>query len=444
MFSLRIMKSVVHVCLFITGLTLPAVLQAAATIELNVESALARAPEANFQILLAREAVIATEERSNISKSTLFPQIYLNATQQRYMTPNVGSLTNSIPGIPERFFDNRFDAILQGRMALLDMKNIDSYNLSKLDLLATQQEVDNVIQRILSGILSAYFTHWRNERRLDLIDAILERDRLLLQIARDQQDAGVATNLDVTRAEVQLAGNELSRLQQETALMESGLELKRILNYPLDGIIVLKQEATMIEVQAPEFSSVAFNEILEQRADFQQLLTELERETLSVKASKRQRLPSLEVSGQWGYAATTPDEKLQEQWAIQLGLSMPLFEGFRINSEVRAASSVLRQKEMELEDLRQAIESEYRLALQNVQSSVQQVEVSKRTRDLSEREFELARIRFEEGVADNSDVVDAQASLADAEDTLVAAEYYYTLALVELARVEGDVRRIQL
>jgi outer membrane protein TolC len=169
-------------------------------------------------------------------------------------------------------------------------------------------------------------------------------------------------------------------------------------------------------------------------------MKELEREELATRASKREHLPSLELAGQWGYASETIADDMKDQWAIQLGVSMPVFEGFRIQSQTRAQESIVRQKEIQLEELRDQIESDYRLALQNLRSSVQQVEVSSRTLSLSEREFELARIRFEEGVADNSDVVVAQASLANAEDTLVEAEFYYVLALVNLARVEGNVR----
>jgi outer membrane protein TolC len=106
------------------------------------------------------------------------------------------------------------------------------------------------------------------------------------------------------------------------------------------------------------------------------------------------------------------------------------------------AASALRQRELEVDDLSDRIEADYRLALQTVQSGARQVEVARRAVALNEREFELARIRFEEGVADNSDVVTAQAALADAEDARVEAEFQYLQARISLARIEGDVRSL--
>lgn len=411
-------------------------------IELDLRDALERAPEANFQILLAREGLVSQEQATRIARSGLLPQVSLSASQARDMSPNVTSFATAIPGIQDRFYNDRFDAVLRARLALLDFGAWDDWKVSKLSLRATELQVNNAVQEILRQIAIAYSFHWRNLRRLDVIDANLERDRLLLRIATDQEEAGVATALDVTRAEVSLAGNELARLQQETSVLESELLLKRALNLPMGAELVISRPLGNPDDTAAAFSESTFIQILNQRPDFQRLQTIVEREELALKASKRERLPSVEVSGRWGYASESWSDDMEEQWQIQLGVSMPLFEGFRLQAESLVAGSELRQRKLELADLRQAIESDYRLVLQSLASSLQRVRVADRTVALNEREFELSRIRFEEGVADNSDVVNAQAALADAEDTRVEARFQLQQALIDLARVEGDVRAI--
>jgi outer membrane protein TolC len=414
----------------------------AATVTLDLRTALERAPEANFQILLSEEAIISQEQATRIARSGLLPQVYLEASQSRGMSPNVDALTSAFPGIPSRFYNDRFDAVLRAQLSLLDTRRWDDWKLSRLSLQATRLQVENTVQEILQQIAVAYFTHWRNQRRLNVIDANLERDRLLLRIANDQQQAGVATALDVTRAEVRLATNELARLQQETQLMGSALRLKRVLNIDLDAELALAEVPLQLDRTGLEFSPSRFVDILNQRADYRQAQAQLEREAVALGASKRDRLPSLSLSGQWGYASESWTDDMEEQWAVSLGLSMPIFEGFRIDSQTRVAASALRQRELEVDDLSDRIEADYRLALQTVQSGARQVEVARRAVALNEREFELARIRFEEGVADNSDVVTAQAALADAEDARVEAEFQYLQARISLARIEGDVRSL--
>ncbi|MFO7726662.1 MAG: TolC family protein [Oceanipulchritudo sp.] len=413
-----------------------------APVELDLEAAFARAPEANFQILLSGEALTAEEESTRITRSGLLPQVSLNASQSRAMSPNVDALTEEFPDFPERFFNDRFDALVRARLQVLDFRKWDDWNISRLNLKAVRYQVENTVQEILQQIASAYYAHWRNQRRLDVIDANLERDRLLLRIAENQQEAGVATRLDVTRAEVALAGNELARLQQETVLLGSALRLKRVLNIPLEREIVIVDEEIDPAAESVDFSPSRFTGVLNQRQDYRQLETEVEREVLSLDASRRDRLPSIDLSGEWGYAAESWDDDMREQWSVSLGLSVPVFEGFRLSSQTRLAASNLRRKELELRDLAQQIESDYRLVLQDLDSRAGQVDLARRVVSLNERELELARIRFEEGVADNSDVVDAQAALADAEDTLVEAEFQYVQARIQLARIEGEVRSI--
>ncbi|NDV60877.1 TolC family protein [Puniceicoccales bacterium CK1056] len=414
----------------------------AATVDLNLKGALDRAPEANFQILLSEQGLVVQEEATRSARSGLLPQVSLQASQGRSMNPTVDAFSAALPGAKKRYFNDRFDALLRARLSLVNTRTWDDWKISKLTLQATRLQLDNTVQEVLRSIGLAYFAHWRNQRRLDVIDANLERDRLLLRIARDQQDAGVATDLDVTRAEVRLATNELARLQQETTLMDSSLRLKRILNISLDNQLNLVREAFDIELAELDYDRSGLADVLEKRPDYRRLQTELERESLALRASKRDRLPSLDLTGEWGLASESWSDSMEEQWAVGIGLSMPIFEGFRLDAQKRAAAAALRQKELELEDLTAQIEADYRLALQTMESGFRRVEVARRAVALNEREFELSRIRFEEGVADNSDVVDAQANLADAEDALVEAEYQYAQARINLAYVEGDVRAI--
>lgn len=410
----------------------------ASEVQLDLSTALERAPQANYQVLMMREGLTAQTAAARAARSGLLPQVSLGVSQARAMSPNVDAFMTSFPGMPMRFFNDRFDAVLRARMSLYSTRAMDNWRLSRKQLEATRHELDDTVQIIYEQIALAYFSHWRNQRRLAVIDANLERDRLLLRIARDQNAAGVATALDVTRAEVRLATNELARLQQETALEDSSLRLKRILNYPLEARLVIRDE-TVSPLEEIGFAGSRFEEVLRSRSDYRKLMTDLEREEIALKASRRDRLPSLEVSGQWGYASQTWSDNMREQWGVELGLSVPLFEGFRLDAQEQLAASAVRMKTLELEDLKAQIEAEYRLVLQNIGSRGQQVEVARRTVALSQREFELARIRFEEGVADNSDVVTAQAALADAEDRLVEAEFQYLQSRANLARIEGNV-----
>lgn len=430
--------------IFLVGaLLLPSINLVAETVALDLAEAFQRAQHANFDVLLAEESRESAVQDMVRRRANLLPSLNLEAGQSRSMNPIVGGFTQGgAPATVDRVFVNRFDAVIRARMSLLDLNTRADYQVSRYNLRIAENRIESIIQDIYALIANSYFAHLRNIQRLAVIDANLERDEVLLRIARNQLEGGVATPLDVTRAEVSLATNELARLSQETLLMESSLQVKRILSLPLGAELQLQG------VDIPQNSPLDFSiphalpGVYERRSDFRQQVESLERNLYARRAANWQRLPSVEVSGMWGGASQTIADDYDEQWRVAVGVSVPIFDGFRIRANKLDADSAIRSQEYVVRQLEQQIESDLRLAAQDLKSRFSQVQVARKSVSLNQREYELARIRFEEGVADNADVVNAMARLAEAEGVLVDAKYAYHLSSIRIGRVRGDVLEV--
>ena len=171
-----------------------------------------------------------------------------------------------------------------------------------------------------------------NLKRIDVIDANIIRDRILLELAENQFRAGVATRIDVTRAEVQIATDEKERLQQETLILESELQIKRLLKLDLESDLTLED----IELKSPDRSR-SFNydidSILDLRPDFIEASLELTRDRYAKKAAQWERLPSIELFGEIGYVTEEIfDGNEDDAWVVGIFVSLPIFEGLRMRS----------------------------------------------------------------------------------------------------------------
>jgi outer membrane protein TolC len=118
-------------------------------------------------------------------------------------------------------------------------------------------------------------------------------------------------------------------------------------------------------------------------------------------------------------------------------LNIPIFQGTRVRADKLQANSALRQREAELEDLRGRIDDQVRTAFLNLKSSSDLVAVAKSDIDLANQTLKQAQDRFLSGVADNLEVVQAQESVASAEQSYIASVYSYNLAKVSLAQAVG-------
>ena len=78
-----------------------------------------------------------------------------------------------------------------------------------------------------------------------------------------------------------------------------------------------------------------------------------------------------------------------------------------------------------------------RLAFATLGTTAAQVRAADQNVTLAERELEMSRDRFRNGVADNVEVVTAQAALSNARDAQVTALAQYNAARLNLAAALG-------
>ncbi len=408
----------------------------AAAVTLTLEEALAAVDEASFTVLLSREAVLQALEVRRQQKAGLLPNVSLDATQRRSRSASFGeNLTRG--GV-----NDRFDAGLGARLDVLNPQRIASYAAARLGVSVAELDVDVTRQTVLATVAQTYFQHLRNLSRTTVLDANITRARALLDLARRQVDAQVATQIDVTRAEAQVATSEQARLQHETFLQSSELALKRLLALDLMDTLSLAP-FDVRRVEATPFVASLEETAFEKRVDYLRAQRLLEQNELEVRAARYGRLPAASVSGSTGIASERAfDGDDARVWSTAVSVSMPVFDGSRVRALTGLALSRQRAQELRVQELRLRIGAEVRLATQDARSRFAQVAVAERSKALAEDELRLAQVRFENGVADNREIIDAQNNLAVASDNLVEAVYQYNLSRVELARVTGDVRSI--
>jgi outer membrane protein TolC len=128
-------------------------------------------------------------------------------------------------------------------------------------------------------------------------------------------------------------------------------------------------------------------------------------------------------------------------FTFQAAVKFNIFDGGRIKGDIVQAQATLKQRQDELADLGGQIDYQVRAALLDIQSAADQVAVARSNLDLANETLAQARDRFAAGVTDNIEVVQAQGSVAIANDNLISALYAHNLAKVELARALGGAEQ---
>jgi outer membrane protein len=404
---------------------------------LSLAEAFAEIEKANPSVLISREAVAQALAVAEQQRAGLLPQISLDAQQRRSQSVQ---FSNGVPF--EQSPLNRFDGRLTGNVALLNPAQIAAYRAARKGAVVAELDQQQTLQTVLSAVAQTYFGHMRNVQRIEVLDANIRRARELRDLVQRQLDAGVVTQIDVTRAEAQLAITEQARMQQDTTVYQSELQLKRLLDLELAAPLAL---AGFAVARADQVNLVADAErsALARRPDYLRALQATEQNKDQVRAAGYQRFGVLSLVGEYGYATSRAfDGQEKNAWLGGVALNVPIFDGLQTGADKRVAMAQLRAQELRVRALELQIPAELRLAAQDARSRNAQVTVAERSLRLAEEQLRLAQIRFEGGAVDNREVIEAQNALAIASDSRLEAVYLYNLSRLELARAKGDVRAI--
>jgi len=267
--------------------------------------------------------------------------------------------------------------------------------------------------------------------------ALEKADEVAYQQAKDSHDAGVGTNLDVLRAQVQLQTQQQTVINNENAFAKDKIALNRLIGLPADQEITLTDPAPyaeFAELPLEDAKRLAY----QRRKDLLSLQAQLDVATRAGKAVRAERLPTVAFDGYYGVLGEIGG-LYHGVFAATGKVSVPVFEEGQLRGEHEVAQAQVIALRQQIESLQVSIEWQIRSAMLDVQSSNELVKVARSNVDLAGQEVQDASDRFKAGVDDNLPVVQAQAVLAQAQSRLVETLYQYNQSKLTLARNTGVV-----
>jgi outer membrane protein TolC len=299
-------------------------------------------------------------------------------------------------------------------------------------------------QRLAIDVTSTFYQVVKQRSLLGVSRQSLKRSNGLKEASEARMQVGLASKLDVFRAELQASQTEDSLVQSQAAL-ETALESFRLLLglSPSDALepetrklpeeIELDLEPTEVLV---ERASQTRLELIETRAQ----VKDAER-TLAL--SRQNLLPQLDLGvalTKNGFGPGFGDalDKADTRVNVFLSTSYPLERSSEKASRAIAALDFearkrgLAQRELEIQaDVRAAVR-----ALERIQKSI---ELQKKSVAFAEQQLRLATLRYQRGLASNFDVVDAEGGLVSGRTALVGLLTDYQVARVQLLRAVGTL-----
>ena len=410
------------------------------TVRLTLADAIARGMDASHRLaeMRAREAVAQASLDGQAAEK--MPQLGVQAGYQRtaHVEPFGIAMSGSgpkiiYPDIPDNFHtrvDFEWPIYTAGRVDAMARAAKAELDAVGKDLLAARNDLKLEIGRAFWAVVTAREAEGVVAQALANVDAHL-RD------VRNRQAAGLVPPSDVLSTEALRSRQQVLLIQARHATDSVSAELRRLVG--LDPGTPVEPDARLDQPSGPAAAADALvGEARKSRADRQAIEIRLVSLDARSQAARAGKWPVIGVGAGFDYARPNPkifprEAAWQPFWDVGVSLSWTFWDGGRVAASVAQAEASRAALEERLKEYDSVLDVEVRQRLLDLDSAHAEVTAASDGIRAAAEARRVVEERFKAGVAINTEVLDAQQALLQAE-----LERTRALADVRLAEARLD------
>jgi NodT family efflux transporter outer membrane factor (OMF) lipoprotein len=304
--------------------------------------------------------------------------------------------------------------------------------------IATRFDKEVVALTTLVSVANAYFLVLDSQDRLRIARENLAAASRILDLIRQRQQAGIASELEVSQQESLVAQVRAALPLFEITLRQSKMALAVLVGRAPEHFIVAGGSAYRITV--PRVAPGLPSELLDQRPDIREAEASLRSENFSVEAARAAFFPTITLTGETGFQSLALQTLFGPGawfYTMAAGATQPLFHGGQLTGQLEQAQG----KQLELlQTYRKAVLSAFSDVEQALIAVQQQAVRERYQREVvraSQRAFDISYQRLQQGTLDMVTLTQTQQTLFTAQDVLAQVRLARLLAIVSLYQALG-------
>lgn len=407
--------------------------------KLSLQEALQRGLAYNLGAVGVAQSAHQTSAQVGIARSALLPNISSNLTETVEQNDLAAlGLRISVPGFHIPTIVGPFNYFaLQASLSqsVANLTQIDNYRAAKATAQAGQYSLQDARDLVTLAVGGAYLQVLAAQARLDAAQAQLDTANAVLHQSAEQHAEGVLAQLSVDQNQAHTINQQQQMTTLRNDLAKQKINLARLTGLPPNPGYQLTDRFAFSPAPVQNLDA-ALALADGQRADLKAAQSQVEAAAKALAAARAERVPSLAVSGDYEVIGTNPAQS-HGAFTVVGTLSIPVWQGGRVASDVAQAEAVLAQRQAELDDTRGQIEAQVRDAYLDLDAAAEQVEAAQKNLQVSRETLEMTRERMEAGIINTVEVVQAQQTVSSAQLDLITSVFAHNLAKLSLARALG-------
>lgn len=293
---------------------------------------------------------------------------------------------------------------------------------------------------LVAQVASAYLTLAADQERLRLTEQTLLSRQDGLRLTQRLQAAGVSSTLDLRQAEIaaETAQSDLASLTRQVAQDRNALEL--LVGQPLQAAQWPESGTDAAVTQTAELSAGLPSDLLLARPDVRQAERSLQSANANIGAARAAFFPRISLTASAGSASNALDDLFRAgtgMWSFVPQVTLPIFDAGRNQANLKVAQV---DRDIAVAQYEKAIQSAFREVADALAARAtvgQQIASQQRLVAQTQDALRLAEARFQQGLDDRLATLDAQRSLYNAQQGLIATRLAQQVNRVTLYKALG-------
>ena len=412
----------------------------------TLKSCLETGLEKNYSIRMVRNQEQISKNNATLGNAGYLPTLDLSA---KY-SGNIDDTESTARATGEKtettgVFDQTMNAGLNLNWTLFDGFKIQT-TYARLKELEKQGETLTriAIEDFIAELTAEYYNYIQQQIRLKNFRYAMSLSKERLRIVEERYIVGNFSRLDLQQARVDYNADRAQHMKQQEAVESSRIRLNELMaNQDMSQAITIND--SIIDLN----TLMSFDELWESTLQNNASLLKTEQgktlAALDMKAVKSRNYPYLKLNAGYGYtmnkyeiSSTSRRENLGMNFGVTMGFN--LFDGNR-KREIKNARIAIENAQLQQEDMQQALRADLSNLWQAYQNNISMLKLERENLIAAVENHEIASDRYMLGNLSGIEMREAQKSLLDAEERILAAEYNTKMCEISLLQLSGKITK---
>ncbi len=407
---------------------------------LKFEDAVKIALENNFDILISSNELSKQDLKNHAGEAGMLPDLNLDAAYSRSNNSTKQKYSNGDQVDRNNALSENMNAGISLGWTIFDGTKMFSTK-RRLAELSSQASTTLKIQMedVYLSVTSAYYEISRQQQLLKSIREEIQLGKERVSIAERRLSNGSGSKLEVLHAKTDLNSMLSAEMSQSSEIKSTSIELNRLLSRKLETGFVVEDSVRVVFNPSLDDVKNKSKESNKFRSYYRQQLLISE---LALKESSADRWPELKLNGSYDFSNAENDagfirENRNQGFNYGITASMPLFSGFKLSRNVKAARLDVINSRLRLEQTEEKINADIIRAFQVFEDQLSILHLEEDNILAAREILFISQERFKTGLSSILELKEIQRSYEEAMNRLVDARFQAKISEANLMRLSG-------